>query len=57
MIYKLLKQNMITNLNDFNQTIHAKLINGHASGEMTRAYDKSEREDNPTKKVNLVGFL
>lgn len=30
-------------------------ITGHASGEMLRAYDKSERADNPTKKVNLVG--
>ncbi|MFQ5729323.1 MAG: tyrosine recombinase XerC [Waddliaceae bacterium] len=30
-------------------------ITGHASGEMIRAYDKSERADNPTKKVNLVG--
>ena len=30
-------------------------ITGHSSGEMIRAYDKSERADNPTKKVNLVG--
>lgn len=30
-------------------------ITGHASGEMIRAYDKSERADNPSKKVNLVG--
>jgi len=30
-------------------------ITGHASGEMVRAYDKSERADNPTKRVNLVG--
>ena len=30
-------------------------ITGHASGEMIRAYDKSERADNPTKRVNLVG--
>jgi integrase len=30
-------------------------MTGHSSGEMIRAYDKSERADNPTKKVNLVG--
>jgi integrase len=30
-------------------------ITGHASGEMIRAYDKSERAHNPTKKVNLIG--
>lgn len=30
-------------------------ITGHASGEMIRAYDKSERADNPTKRVNLIG--
>ncbi|WP_143876415.1 tyrosine-type recombinase/integrase [Waddlia chondrophila] len=29
-------------------------ITGHSSGEMIRAYDKSERADNPTKRVNLV---
>ena len=29
-------------------------ITGHASGEMVRAYDKSERADNPSKLVNLV---
>jgi integrase/recombinase XerD len=30
-------------------------ITGHSSGEMIRAYDKSDRADNPSKKVNLVG--
>lgn len=30
-------------------------ITGHASGEMIRAYDKSDRADNPSKIVNLVG--
>jgi integrase len=29
-------------------------ITGHASGEMIRAYDKSDRADNPTKKVSLI---
>lgn len=29
-------------------------ITGHASGEMIRAYDKSERANNPTKQVNLI---
>jgi integrase len=29
-------------------------ITGHASSEMVYAYDKSERADNPTKKVSLV---
>jgi integrase/recombinase XerD len=29
-------------------------ITGHASAEMIRAYDKSERADNPTKKVSLI---
>lgn len=30
-------------------------ITGHSSGEMIRAYDKSERADNATKKISLVG--
>ena len=29
-------------------------ITGHASSEMVYAYDKSERADNPSKKVSLV---
>jgi len=29
-------------------------ITGHASSEMLRAYDKSDRADNPSKKVNLI---
>jgi integrase len=31
-------------------------ITGHASGEMIRAYDKSERADNPTKKISLLTY-
>lgn len=30
-------------------------ISGHASAEMVNAYDKTPLEDNPSKKVNLVG--
>ncbi len=30
-------------------------ITGHSSREMIMAYDKSERADNPTKRVNLLG--
>lgn len=29
-------------------------ITGHASSEMVNAYDKSDRADNPSKKVNLI---
>lgn len=29
-------------------------VTGHATSEMVRAYDKSDRADNPTRRVNLV---
>lgn len=29
-------------------------VTGHASGEMVRAYDKTDRADNPSKKISLI---